>query len=347
MKKDYSDIIDECVTLYNNGESIRSIASRFNVHKNTMSKLIKSKTELRNRSITKADKDLFYDLYCKGYSVREIVEVTKRGYPSVARALREHGIGNYGENRKYEYLKDDFIKDYESGLSLTEIGNKYGINRATIYEYLKDESVQLRENSIASREHYVDDDYFDELDPHKYYILGRIFATGNVYEVQESYFLNIIVDKDNYNNTLDTIKDFTNKNINNFQTNKKDKSQKIRINSKKIYHRLKELKIGECVPKEINNIDFWKGFFDLSLTVNNRSLYISSYKYKNDILNFFKNHGISEELIRQGRSDSIILENTTALLKFLKYYNFLDKVDLYLNKNQSVKWTNFLKILGN
>jgi len=68
-------------------------------------------------------------------------------------------------------------ENYVRGLSIREIGRKYGINQSRVLRILIKHGIPRRPLSEAMRKYYIDEDYFSRIDSeHKAYALGYFVA---------------------------------------------------------------------------------------------------------------------------------------------------------------------------
>ncbi len=95
----------------------------------------------------------------------------------------------------YKILPEEYEKIlslYESGISKTEISNKYNVNRTTIAKIFKKFGITLP----RKRKHYFNESYFEKIDtPNKAYFLGLIYADG---WVGKGYFGIALQEEDGY-----------------------------------------------------------------------------------------------------------------------------------------------------
>lgn len=71
------------------------------------------------------------------------------------------------------------INDYKSGTSLRTMSKKYKISRGTLSKILKENNIEIRDNTINSRKYSHDENYFENIDnEHKAYWFGFICADG-------------------------------------------------------------------------------------------------------------------------------------------------------------------------
>lgn len=122
--------------------------------------------------------DKYVEMYHSGKTITEISKITNTNEQTVSRYLRQRG--EYVEQiSKY---KVKIICDlYESGLSEEAVGERVSLCRTTVRRVLKRNGVQIRKQEETSKRYPLNEHYFDNIDtPNKAYILGFIYADGNV-----------------------------------------------------------------------------------------------------------------------------------------------------------------------
>lgn len=168
------------VELYNKGTSIRAIASEYNVGKTLVIRAIKPHTTIREKSPNLQYAEEWHRLYLSGVTKADIAREYNVSPPVVGSILEKMGVEKEPKMLKYEHLEKAFIDLYESGLSLREIGDKFGIDRQTILNYLNRRGATVRDLSEASRTIPFNEDYFDVLCPENLFVLGMIYSIGNI-----------------------------------------------------------------------------------------------------------------------------------------------------------------------
>lgn len=91
-----------------------------------------------------------------------------------------------------------FIKDYQDGLSLAKMANKYNLTTYMVKKLLKENNVTIRtrsqQNIFTNQERgkKVNHEFFDKIDSNiKAYILGFIAADGTVFNDRNSISINL------------------------------------------------------------------------------------------------------------------------------------------------------------
>ena len=176
--------LEDILKRYDSGESLREIARQYEANHSTIRAIIKKYREVRvPRGRQPEIVEQVYPLFEAGYSVKEIE--LKLGIPnSTVRTIlkRDHGVTFTSEinPKKYEHLQKNFIEDYQSGLTLAQIGEKYGVNAVTVLNYLNNQQLRGRSYSETGRIYETNEDYFDELTPKKSFQIGMIYAMGRL-----------------------------------------------------------------------------------------------------------------------------------------------------------------------
>ena len=77
-------------------------------------------------------------------------------------------------------IQEDICRDYLNNVSNKELANKYKIHRVTVQNILKRNNIELRSSSITSRKNFIINFNGDILTTNDAYILGLIWADGNL-----------------------------------------------------------------------------------------------------------------------------------------------------------------------
>ena len=124
---------------------------------------------------TEKEVDEIRNLYLnQNWKIKDLSKKFKCSYPVISRTLKENKIEKYPYKVNYDLI----IKDFESGMSLTQIEKKYSYNRQSISIILKrmgynivNEWNRIKFNNLV----------FDSIDTEeKAYWLGFIFADGYI-----------------------------------------------------------------------------------------------------------------------------------------------------------------------
>lgn len=194
MKYEY--LSQEWLEKYNDGKSLTEIAKEYAVDKTTVKATLKKYTNVSFRNKNDNDKyaDEWYSLYLGGMSKKDISRKYEVSVGVVTRVLKLKEIYPEQGDRKYEYLRETFIKMYEEGYDLTDISEKTGVNRQTVLSYLNESNVQIRTYSETSRKYSLNENYFDNIDTlEKSYWLGFVFSNGFYFKTHGSDTINLSI----------------------------------------------------------------------------------------------------------------------------------------------------------
>lgn len=86
---------------------------------------------------------------------------------------------------KTENIEKEVIQDYQEGMSIKDIKNKYNIGRHALYSCLKRNNIKLK--GPSRNRNNVNDHYFDDIDSQdKAYFLGLMMADGCIPNYKEN-----------------------------------------------------------------------------------------------------------------------------------------------------------------
>lgn len=294
MTSKYQKFYPEWIELYQQGLSIREIADRYKVNKGCVSYCIRNTIGIRPKNNHHLYEEEAIRLFQLGFNGQEIANQLNISFNVVKNILSKNGI-HLGNKLKYEHLISHFIEDYEKGLSLREIGDKYNVSSQTVLNYLNYNQSKVRSYSESSLIYEIENTYFKDLNPEKIYFMGIIFGCGKIYEINTSQFINFSIDE-NKKELLEKILDeFSNKTNKSIFKKDKGKGYYARINSIAFVEELRELGINQHLPslKDEDKIFFFKGFFDSSHSIFKQHIAIKCFpSYRQEIINFLNQIGI-------------------------------------------------------
>lgn len=344
----YDKYKEEMLELYKAGMSIRQIASKLNINKGTVSRLIKEDISLRPKSNI-PEKNMVYEMFCKGYSLSAIRNKYNCSFSTIKRYLLvNHGVEvDSTDYLKYEHLKDKFKRDYLNGESLRKISETYGVCPQTVLDYLCMMKVPVRNYEVSSRSLDILDTYFNVIDSkEKAYILGMLYARGTLRHVHTSKYLEVKIDEEYVDRVLELTQNFCDKGVDQLENVDKSKSKILRVYSSEIYKNLTDIGLSTKLPIEHLEKqyvgEFYKGLFEHTTSVNVRSLKIKCKDYYvEDIIEHLKELEISPRVTKS----TLIIEKNSEVFKFLSSYpSILEYILSYLEINPTVsKWVNFIK----
>lgn len=282
----YNHKKEEWAEKYNSGMSFRAIAAEEGISKATVQNIIKDVVEKRSKSPYDKFGKKWVDLYVnQAYLVSHIASQYNTTYSVVVRVLEKEGIPIEKKEmatRKYTHLVSTWVKQYNEGMSLTEISNESSVNRQTILNYLREEEVEIRDYADASRKYELDEEYFKEIDsPEKAYWLGVFFARGVTLEhlMSWSISLSLVEEKVDmltaFQAAIGTERPFTRR--------KHEKTVDLRLQSRPLFEQLRDLGLGkdktktlefpEKLPEHFAN-PFIKGYIEARGHYNHGMLYV-------------------------------------------------------------------------
>jgi hypothetical protein len=92
--------------------------------------------------------------------------------------------------KSLKHLEPLITQDYVNGINNKELVIKYDVSRGYIQSILKKQGIALRSASDVTKKYNVDENYFQEIDDqNKAYILGLIYADGNIYKNRVQLYL--------------------------------------------------------------------------------------------------------------------------------------------------------------
>lgn len=257
---------DEFVRLYEEGQSIRSIALQYGLNKGTVARLIKEKVEIRS---TKTSMELINQmgvLYEQGYSKREISRQLGCSLSTVLKWLDVH-YGIEIESTQ-PWLLEDQVEEvkaqYEAGESLVQLAKVYQVSVTHLHRLLKRYDTEFRSYHEAGRKYPLNETYFETLNPFKSYLLGQLYAIGNGYHHQHAIFIDLKVKKERIDDIESLVRPFTQFDPSRLAFNEKGGVVTFRMMSVAFYHSLTRLGFPNHLPRTKEGFDeefFWKGFF--------------------------------------------------------------------------------------
>ena len=207
-------------------------------------------------------------LYEEGMGLELISKTVHSSQSTVKKVLLHSGI-DYDSKRKKSRSEtlNKVLELYNLGKSQTYIEKELNLTRKTIRELLKSKGIEYRDKSKQKFIDYgtqLDETVFDQLTPESLYWIGLLFADGHI--EKNEFSVSLTLDNKDYEH-LEKFKAFlkSNRKI----TKDKGDCSRVRINSKKLWNRLKELgfthnksEVGKPHSLLKNSRDFWRGVVD-------------------------------------------------------------------------------------
>jgi hypothetical protein len=212
--------------------------------------------------------DQILSLYKEGKMLTEITQLTSSSQATVKKVLLHSGI-DYDSERKKSRSEtlNKVLELYNLGKSQTYIEKELNLTRKTIRELLKSKGIEYRDRSKQKFIDYgtqLDETVFDQLTPESLYWIGLLFADGHI--EKNEFSVSLTLSNKDYEH-LEKFKRFlkSNRKI----TKDHGDCSRVRVNSKKLWSRLKELgfthnKSEVEKPHSLlkNSKDFWRGVVD-------------------------------------------------------------------------------------
>lgn len=182
-RKKRKEITEEIITkickLYQDGMSSIKIAETLDVSQGTVNKYLR----LNNINTSYIKLDIGQEIikkYLNGATINSLHDEYGFKSTTISKYLKNNNI-EIRSPFKFDLIKKEQIcKDYINGMTEEKLAEKYDSNRTTIRNVLKEFNIKIRDNS-EYRIYSLNENYFDKIDtPNKAYILGLLYADGNV-----------------------------------------------------------------------------------------------------------------------------------------------------------------------
>lgn len=221
-------------------------------------------------SKTKTKSEEIFKLYEEGVILTKICEMTSSSQFTVKKVLAAAGIDyDAVEKEKYQKKLERAIEFYKEGKAQIFIEKELGFTRKTLRNLFKaQEGISYRSKSEQHFIRYgteIDETVFDELTPESLYWIGMIYTDGYLttkreFELGLTQHTNDIAHLEKFKTFLKSGRPITQDH---------GEAYRVRINSKKIHTRLRELgftvdKSYTAKPHELlkESRDFWRGCVD-------------------------------------------------------------------------------------
>lgn len=180
----YRDFQSEWARAYEQGETLTSISKRYGVDRSTVTRWVKKTTTLRTVSLTPALISKIGTQYAEGKTKRDIARHLSLSVQIVTEILAEHhGIqprltpAQQATQTQYEPL---ICRRYEEGQPLAQIAADLNRSIGFVRNVLLRAGVRRRSFQEASRQYWFDDDYLNQVDDERSYMLGVIWGVGHI-----------------------------------------------------------------------------------------------------------------------------------------------------------------------
>lgn len=268
---------------------------------------------------------------------------------------------------------ENIILDYEKCKSSTDVANKYSMPQWKVYDILRKNSVDTTKSVDVIRnkatKYLVNHDYFETIDTEeKAYILGLLFADGNVSKTKSNYQVKLkLSDLDLLNKVKNIITPESKLYYDKCAKETHKLSASMIVTSSKMANDL--IKLGCCIKKslvlEFPKIDdllyrhFVRGYFDgdgsiyVGYRKDRNSFYaevkiISAIGFCNTVSKILTTEGIVNCIRMDNRLKQEFTKfiNITSPNNIIKLYHFMyDDSNIYLSRKRE-KFLNYFNKIG-
>jgi len=172
--------------LYIEGDSCPSIGKRYGVSKNTIASALsrqgiathsmKTFSDEQEREIAKK--------YLEGENSTDLSKEYGVSHHTIIRAMSRQGVNprlSFMEKVSAGVISGEEIgKLYLDGVSATQVGEKFNVDRHTIKKVLQQQGIKMRSRHDACMKHSLNENAFNVLNDKSAYWLGFMMADGNV-----------------------------------------------------------------------------------------------------------------------------------------------------------------------
>jgi len=146
--------VDEIKSEYESGINLIPLGEKYGVSYTTIrNRLLKEGVQIRKSGFNKIELpvDEIKSEYESGMTLAEVAEKYAISYSTIRNRLIEAGvqIRNGWGLSKIELPFDEIISEYQSGMTLTEVAEKYGVAPNTIRNRLREAGVQTRKRGVG------------------------------------------------------------------------------------------------------------------------------------------------------------------------------------------------------
>lgn len=189
-KKITKEEIDRICELYEDGLSVSEMVKVTNIKQKIIYEILRKNDFKLTRIHGRIAKEII-DKYLQGQNIKQLSDEYNFKDSTISKFLKNNNI-EIRKEKFNEEEKNNICLDYQNGLSEKKVGEKYNTYPRTIRKILKEKGVTIRNQTETSRKHKLNEMYFDNLNsPNKAYILGFLYADGNVGKKKYSISLSL------------------------------------------------------------------------------------------------------------------------------------------------------------
>lgn len=308
---------EEWIKLYNEGMSYREIGNMYGYAMSSVKNRISDFVVKRDKFANDKYADIWGELNGKGYTTSQIAEVYGVSKHVVYRVLKKFGyVSSSLSKGKYKHLQGDMVRLYKEGKSLKEIADLFNLSKQTVLEYIKaDNQNIIRSYSESIRRYSIDDEYFDNIDSKKAFVLGLMIKTSFLVNKTGRYSLKMgfpkkkedivkyIFAQMNYENT-------------NYNYNEKEDFYRPEIGCLKLTQQMKTIGFREAnheytvlnIDKKYKN-DFINGYIFTNIVEYKNTINIECIKYCDsiEIKKWLSHIGVTDDLVTMTYGEKFIV----------------------------------------
>lgn len=133
-------------------------------------------------------KNEILSLYSQGMNPRAISKKLGTVYTSTYYFLKRAGVYSKRELVISAVKKENFIKDYESGMSLRKIGEKYNVCQSVASDYVRRWGLIARPQYRVKK---INEKFFQTFTEESLWVLGWMFSDGNVCQTDNTMSISV------------------------------------------------------------------------------------------------------------------------------------------------------------
>ena len=348
---------------YLNGIYINDLKSKYH-HGNKYIHQVLEKYDIPIRTeISLKLEEIIVNDYKNGHSIRELEKKYHKSDTTISKILLKNGIEytHCAFSKRIRQMTkeqiDCLLKEYQSGVSLIKLNEKYSLNKEAIKKLLRENNIIPRNLNeaiqISNRKYSADYNYFSKECSEMWYMVGFIAADGNIAKYSNSLDITL-ANKDGY--LLEDIKKYLNftGQVKYFETLHGDEKARLTITSKEIVNDLAKYNISRAktftftvptnLPEQYRR-DFLLGYFDGDGSINEKGNQMVIVSVQKEVLETFLSwleplgiHGNIGMDKREDRKNTLYYLNCSHVKEIPIIYHYLydnlNRNDLFLKRKK-------------